>query len=226
MKNIKNLFIVGALCAFFLVLGILGMKSRDNLKFVDCLDEAAFWANGEEIKIKELAFYVLYEEGEIEKQAMLYDAENTKKYWNLHINGVFIQQSAKDNIMNMAIHDALYYQQAVADGVTLTAEEEQYFRNEVSDFWMDLLDVQKENLPVSDEFIWEKMRQIAVAEKYQKQLAKKEKKSEASYQWDGSEYEKWLAKQTVKVNNKVWERIVVGDITLRHDSPFANKFSK
>ena len=91
----------------------------------------------------DLGFYILYQEREVEKQAQIYNPENTKDYWNLHVDGVFIQAQAKENIINMAIHDELYYQKAVENDITLNGEEEQQYRNTVMDFWMDLLDEQK-----------------------------------------------------------------------------------
>ena len=85
------------------------------------------------------------------------------------------------------------------------------------DFWMDLLDEQADNLPVSDEYLVETMRRIALAEKYQAQLAKQEGHSYTSYSWNGGYYNKWLETQDVTINDKIWDRISVGNITLTHD---------
>ena len=164
--------VVGALCALFLVLGFWGWDRSREREYKDCLDDVIFTANGQEVQMKDLGFYILYEEREVESQAMVYNPDNTKDYWNLHVDGVFIQVQAKDTILNMAIHDQLFYQKAVENGLILDAEEEQRLRNAISDFWMDLLDDQAEKMPVSDEYITEAMRKIALAEKYQAQLAK------------------------------------------------------
>lgn len=211
--------VVGALCALFLVLGFWSWERSRDVEYKDCLDEVIFTANGQEVQMKDLGFYILYEEREVENQAMVYNPDNTKDYWNLHVDGVFIQVQAKDTILNMAIHDKLFYQKAVEENLALDAEEEQRLRNAISDFYMDLLDEQAEKMPASDEYIMEAMRQIALAEKYQAKLADEEDKSYASYQWDGYEYEKWLEKQDVDVNEKLWDKITVGDITLTHGAP-------
>ena len=212
-------FIVGAVCALFLVWGFWSWENSRDVEYSECLDEVIFTANGQDVQMKDLGFYILYEEREVENQAKVYNPDNTKDYWNLHVDGVFIQVQAKDTILNMAIHDKLFYQKAVEENLTLDSKEEKQLRNAISDFWMDLLDDQLEKMPVGDEYIAEAMRQIALAEKYQAKLAKKSGKSYASYQWDGYEYQKWLEKQTVKINDKLWDKIIVGDITLSHGSP-------
>ena len=38
-----------------------------------------------------------------------------------------------------------------------------------------------------------------------------------SYSWNGGYYKKWLAKQDVEINDKIWDRVSVGNITLKHD---------
>ncbi len=219
MKKVSKSFLVGALCAALLVAGVYSWQGRQDIAFADCLDETVFTANGQKVQMKDLGFYVLYEEREVELQAQVYNPQNTRDYWNLHVDGVFIQQQAKDTILEMAIHDQLFYQKATEENLTLDAEEEKSYRNALTDFWMDLLDEQVEQMPVSDEYIIETMHKIALAEKYQIMLAEKMGDSYASYQWDGYGYKKWREKQDVKVNDKLWERITVGNISLRHGTP-------
>lgn len=206
-------------CIVLMALGYGTWKNKQEIEYSSCLQETAFTANGEKIKMSALGFYILYEEGEIEKQAQIYNPDNTKDYWNLRMDGKFVQSRAKDNIMNMAIHDMLFYQEAVKKQLALDGEEEKIYRNVVSDFWMDLLDIQLEKMPLSEEFVIESLRKKALAEKYQKILAEKNKKSFAAYDCDGYAYEEWLKKQDVKINDKIWKRIPVGDITLEHGTP-------
>lgn len=59
--------------------------------------------------------------------------------------------------------------------MTLDASEQRSLENTISDFWMDLLDDQVDNLPVTDEYIVETMQRIALAEKYQAALAAKKR---------------------------------------------------
>ncbi len=105
---------------------------------------------------------------------------------------------------------------AEADGVTLDAEDEKLYRSAVSDFWMDMLDQQRDNLPVSEEYIYQELRNVALADKYQQKLVEENRATTASYNWDGLYYKKLLEEQDLKINNKIWDRISIGDITLTH----------
>lgn len=219
MKKLTKSFLVGALCAALIAVGVYSWQSRQDIAFADCLDETIFTANGQKVQMKDLGFYVLYEEREVELQAQVYNPENTRDYWNLHVNGVFIEEEAKDTILEMAIHDQLFYQKAMEENLTLDADEENSYRNAVSDFWMDLLEGQAERMPVSKEDINETMHQIALAEKYQAELAEEMGDSYASYNWDGYGYQQWRETQDVEVNEKLWDRISVGNISLEHGAP-------
>jgi hypothetical protein len=105
---------------------------------------------------------------------------------------------------------------AQEEGLQLDADEEMAVRSKTTDFFMDLLDEQVENMPVSEEDITVSIRRIALAEKCQQQLADREGCSAASYDWDGNAYEQLLEQQELKVNDRIWDRITVGNISLRH----------
>ena len=46
----------------------------------------------------------------------------------------------------MAVHDEIFYQMAVAEGMKLDVTEQEYLENDESDFWSDLRDWQREQL--------------------------------------------------------------------------------
>lgn len=217
MKKVIKYFIIAIVCLGLLGVCIYSWESQQQLTYGDCLEETAFEVDGEFVEMKWLAFYIIYEEREVEQQAMIYNPDCTADYWNLHINGVFIREDARDTIMKMAVHDYLFYCEAVKAGLQLDATEQRRLENTEADFWMDLLDEQADNLPVSDEYLVETMRRIALAEKYQAQLARQEGHSYTSYSWNGGYYNKWLETQDVTINDKIWDRISVGNITLTHD---------
>lgn len=217
--GVIRILLLVLLAGAILAAGVYMWQSRKELKFADCLKETVYILNGEEVPLEQLGFYVAYEERIVEEQAMIYHPENTKDYWNLHVDGTFVQLKAKDTVLEMAIHDRLFYRMAKEENMTLDAKEQKACENATMDFWMDLLDGQKENLPVSDEYIVEAIRQAALAQKYQKSLAEKNGKSYASYNWDGSEYQSLKEEQDLTICTSLWDRIRIGDVTLRHGSP-------
>ena len=119
--------------------------------------------------------------------------------------------------MEMAIHDHLFYQLAVEDGMdTLTADEERDLEFAITDFWEDLYEQQWDKLPCDQDTINEQIRLAAVAEKFQNYLAVNKGPSQAAYKYDGYYYEQIRSQHSIKINNKRWSRCVMGDVTLTH----------
>ncbi len=215
-KILKIILLV--LCVVVLGYAFVSMHdSRGKISYTDHLSDVAVTVDDTEITFEDLAFYILYEERVVEEQARIYNPDSTKDYWNLHSNDSFIQMEAKDAVMGMVIHDYLFYQLAQDAGMdTLTAEEEQDLEFAITDFWEDMLDVQWERLPCDEETINEQIRIVAIAEKYQNYLAETEGPSIAAYKYDGYYYGLIRDEHNININEKLWDRFVMGDITLYH----------
>ena len=56
----------------------------------------------------------------------------------------------------------------------------------------------------------------AIAQKYQKMLAEKKKISYARLSYGGDIYENMLKEHKVRVNKRLWNRVIMGEVTLRH----------
>ncbi len=216
-KVIKS--IVLFMCVVIVGYALINMSTgRGPLVYSEHLQDTVVAVDNVDVTFLDLAFYILYEEGKVEQQAKIYNPDYTKDYWNIHTNDTFIQLEAKEVVIGMAIHDHLFYQLAVADGMdTLTEGEEQDLEFAQTDFWEDLLDVQWEHLPCDEETINEQIRLAAVAEKYQNYLAEEYGPSVAAYNYDGYYYEQLLKEHEVEINDKLWDKFVLGDITLVHN---------
>ncbi len=219
IDSILRIAIIITVIAAIGVASLLSFQNRQYLIYSENLDAVAVKVDVQELTLSDLAFYVLYEERNVEEKALVYDAKNTRAFWNIHTNQSFVQLSAKDAAMDMAVHDYLFYNAALENGLALSEEEKLALEQRRTDFWEDLYDVQKENLPVDYEVINESMRKIALAEKYQMKLAEETGKTYAGYAYDGYDYEQWMKEHdvSVKVNKKVWDRINFGNVTLAHD---------
>jgi len=209
-----------ALCVAVVSYALFGLDSnRNKLDYFEHLEDTAVTVDSENITFADLGFYILYEEQKVEEQARIYNPDSPKDYWNMHTNDTFIQREAKDAVMGMVIHDHLFYTLAVEEGLdTLTDSEEQDLQFAITDFWEDLYDAQWEHLPCDEDTINEQIRIAAVAEKYQTKLAQEKGPSFAAYNYDGYYYEQMLNEHKVTINNKLWKRFVLGDITLEHSS--------
>lgn len=215
-KLVKPIVLIG--CVGVMAYALLNMNNkREPLNYNEHLADTAFKLDSEEVTFQDLAFYILYEECKIEGQAMIYNSDYPKDYWNMHTDDKFVQTEAKDAVLGMAVHDHLFYQMAKEEGMdTLTPEEEEMLGYATTDFWEDLLDIQYEKLPCDQETINQQIRIAAIAEKYQNYLAEKDGPSVAAYNYDGYYYSQMLEEHDLKINKKLWNRFVMGDITLNH----------
>ena len=196
--------------------GYHSQVQRTDLVYAESLDEVAITVDGEELDLKELAVYVAYQEKKVQQDALIYDEEKPEKYWNAYTNQHFVRKVAENAIIDMAAHDEIFYQMAMAEGLVLDEEEEVYLANEISDFFMDLSEEQFLRLGVEVSDIENAMRKIALANKYQSILAQMKGVEYTDYDYTGAEYEILSMEHTIEENEKVWNRISVGNITVNY----------
>lgn len=189
---------------------------RTDLVYAESLDEVALIVDGEELDLKELAVYIAYQEKKVQQDALVYDSEKPEKYWNAYTNQHFVRSVAEKAVKQMAAHDEIFYQKALAEGLELNDEEEAYLANEILDFFMDLTEEQLERLGVTETDIEVAMRKIALANKYQSILAQVEGLEYELYDYSGVAYDALLVNHTIEEREKVWNRISVGNITVNY----------
>lgn len=215
----RKLQFTAVLLIIVIVLGILSFfeyQGKEKLVFADSLDEVVLTVDGRELTLRDVAFYIAYEEGEIEKAARVYNPENTDEYWKLYTNHTFIREEGKQAVLDMAVHDEIFYQLAIAEGMELSEEEEAHLVNDCYDFWSDLEEEQREVFGVPEEVLAESMRKIALAEKYQYLLSEMKQKSEEEYFFSGQAYQKLLEEHEYTVEENIWERVPFGSVTVNH----------
>lgn len=216
----KKYILTIVLAIIVIILGICAYNAngnRNKIDYANSLDKIAVTVNGQKLTLEDLAFYVVYEEHEVENEAQVYNPENTNKYWNMHIDGEFIRISARDSAMQMAIHDEIFYQMALDEGIELTDEEKEYAANTQEDFWNDLEDYgQQDNINIEREVYDETILKIALAQKYQEIYAELNGRKKEDYNFDKKRYKKLLEENKYKINKSIWERIDMGNVSLRH----------
>ena len=175
-------------------------KKRDALVYPESLELAAAEINGESLTLRDLAFYVAYEEMQVEEQAILYDSEDPGHYWNVRTQNGFTRVSARDAVMQMALHDE---------------EDEKNLEYVLQDFWEDLTEKEGEQrLGVTREDISKTLRKMAYAQKYQEIYAAMHNKETEEYDYTEETYQKLLEKQDYTINEKVWKRVSLGNVIL------------
>ena len=201
------------LAGLLLVLNGCGVRV-EPIDFNEHLDETVLELDGQKYPLRELAFYVAYEEQLIQEQAVIYDAENPNAYWNTHINGHFMRVQARDQAMNQAIHDLIFYGMAVDMGMELDQEEIDYATGRSEDFWTDLGEKAQERLGVTGEELKEDLLRMALAQKYQSLYAAMQNVPEEDCYVDGAAYETLLGEHTYKIRDRLWQGVSMGHVTL------------
>ncbi|MGN0415715.1 MAG: hypothetical protein ACI4FX_09510 [Agathobacter sp.] len=193
-------------------------RQRDPLVFRDSLEQEAVTVNGQPLTLRDLAFYVAYEEAQVEPRALVYDSEHPTRYWNANMGGTYVRVAARDAAMQMAIHDEIFYEMAVGEGIRLRSEEEKYLAQAKDDFWSDLSEHGGDKrMGISEKDILSTMRKITYAQKYQQIYAELHNDSYEEYDFTGEAYQKLLKKQEYKIHDEVWKRVSFGSVSLNHD---------
>ena len=134
------------LVSIVLIAVVLVMLMRNNnsmtnerpLVYRESLDEVAAQINDEKLTLRDMAFYVGYEEYQIQQEALVYDPDDPNRYWSMRVEGGFMNAVARKNAMQMALHDELFYQMAMEEGITLDDNDQKHMDNKLEDFWEDL----------------------------------------------------------------------------------------
>lgn len=216
--GIHKFFVTAVLLAilvFFLIGTRWESRQRDPLVYRDSLEMKAVTVNGNELTLRDLAFYVAYEEAEVQRQAVVYDADNPIRYWNANMGGTYTRVAARNISMQMAIHDEVFYQMAMEEGIELSEADESALADVEQDFWSDLIMIDgDQRMGISEKDIQMTMRKMALAQKYQEIYAELNNKSYEDYDFTEASYKKLLKKQDYKIHDKVWKRVSMGSITL------------
>ena len=217
MKKSRIILVVILAAAVLVVLFLIAVFHDDEteeLVYNKSLDLVAVTVDGQDLTLYDLAFYIAYEEGLVNEQAMTYDSDNPQAYWNIHTNGEFIRITARDTAVDMMIHDYVYARDAARDGMSLTSEEEKACDKSAEDFWNDLTEEQREALGIPEEQVYTVCRQIGLAEKWMAYLCKTEGRDPASYEVGGKAWEEYRDSLNIKYNTEVLKRIEMGTITV------------
>lgn len=196
------------------------MKHEDGgdwLVYSESLDQVAAEVNGQKLTLKDMAFYIAYDEMVVEEQAEVYNPEDTARYWNLKADGTYIRQLSKQNVMEKAIHDEIFYAMAVSEGVELTEDDEIKISEVQDQFWDNIMYGDKlDRLGVTESELNESIRKIGLAQKYQSVYSGVHQIAMEDLEVVGEGYEVLCQEYRCRVYDDVWDKVNYGDITLIH----------
>lgn len=207
------LVLAGVLIVIF-VLAAVHNKETENLIYRDSLSLTAATVDGQVLTLRDLAFYIAYQELKVDEQARIYDPDHPSNYWNAHTNGEFLRVTARKAAVDMMIHDYVYSREAATKGIALDPEEEAMCDSSAYDFWSDLTENQREALGIPEEQVYTVCRQIGLAEKYLMELSEENDRDLAVYETGGKAWEEKRDAMDIQTNEQVLKRIQMGQIIL------------
>ncbi|MBQ1801460.1 MAG: hypothetical protein II013_00460 [Lachnobacterium sp.] len=209
--------ILASVLGLLLLYSKINFNNKRNLIYSKNLDRVCAVVDGDDLTLRNFAFYVAYEESEVEKKAKVYDSKHPEKYWKLHTNGQFIKYAARNATVDMGIHDYFFYKKALKDKVVLADKEKEVLKNSQEDFWEDLKDRGGDKLlGVKKKDIYDTMEKVAIAQKEQYVCEQLDGVDEGDYDFNQDAYKNLLEKYNYKIVKKVWMRIDFGNVTLKH----------
>jgi len=199
------------------VVAVHTRMNREDIVYYESLDMVVATVEGEDITLRDFAVYVAHQEAQVQEQAIIYDPEDTRKYWNVHTDGTYISHAARNEAMSMAIHDTLFYLLSLDLDITFSDEEIQILENDVEDFWLDLVDEGKDlRLGITRQDVYDTMYKIACAQKSQMIYAKMHSLEYNDYDFYEESFLEFLEEYEYTVDDSVLNRIDFGDVTLVH----------
>jgi hypothetical protein len=192
--------------------------SREKIIYPESLDMVVATVQDKDFTLRDFAVYVAHQEDQVQEQALAYDMNNTRKYWNVRTDMGFISQVARNEAMSMAIHDELFFQLYQDLNMEFTEEELIMIRNDAEDFWEDLVDEERDKrLGITSEDVYQTMYKIACSQKAQVVYAGILAVDETDLDYASEEFLDFLSDYEYKVDDKILNRLNFGSITLVHE---------
>ncbi len=228
MKLANKKIIIGILSAnILLILFAVCGKILTRFVYEDHLDDTVITVDGENITLREFGYYIYKIEDFVQNQALLYDRENPKLWWNTHfsagLDSQFVCDYAKKVAINTCICDQIYCMEAQERGLRLNDAAQAQTLSESKELFMKMTSLQLKATGLNEETIKKMNKRHTIASKYAESLYVTQDFSRYSGEpkdllnWDGEYYQEViLPNHTVKLNDNILDKIVLGKITVNN----------
>ena len=210
------LTIVLSVCAIFCI--YYGKKNKEFI-YNQHLDELAVTVYNDdqniEITMKELVYYIINVEGDIDDMAHQFNSDNLNAYWNIKLDkGLYTTRKyAKDLVIDKCVMDNIYYMEALKNNVLLTEEEEELASDDTHLILKNLTSRQMEVADFYYEDLYKIMEKLYITSKYVNTLLKEGYTME-ELDVKGSYYEKLKENYSYKVE-AIWDDVKLGNLTVK-----------
>lgn len=192
--------------------------------FEAALEEPVVTVGETVVTLKEISYYVIEVENTGDEFARLYNPDNPLEYWGLYMNestsAGYVSELARTAALDYCIRDNIYYLEARRDGVELTAEEQEGVRADAEAYYAQMTERQREVTQLTPKVLELILEKVTLAQKYMVQLSSQEgdvsvlEAVTLHYDVGGDYYENLKASYAVKVNERIWEQVSPGHVTI------------
>ena len=227
-RSVKRAIIIILIANVILIVAAICGRILSRFVYEDHLDEPLITVDDTEITLRDFGYYIYEVEEFVQNQALLYDPENPKHWWNTHfsagMDSQFVCDYAKKVAVKTCISDEIYYKRALSEGVVLSSAEVNQAMVEAKLIFSGMTGDQLARTGLDENILTNMRIKQALANKYSDNLAKTQSfvgytgDPDKLVKWDGEYYqEKILSEHTVKTNDKVLNRITLGKITVNYE---------
>ncbi len=225
-KSLLTLIIIFVLIAVSIVLIVVHHR-KNIFRYEDNLDETIVSVDDTSVSLREFGYYIYEVEAFVQDQAVIYDPENPKKWWNTHFSAgrdsTFICDYARKVAVNTLICDEIYYREAIGRGMSLDADSQARVAKETKEMYGNMNSYQREVTGLDEKVILGIKTKHALASQYAEYLAGTGDFSRYGgdphdlLNWDGQYYQELiLPSHTVTENEKLLDNILMGTITVNY----------
>lgn len=168
------------------------------------------------LSLNDLAYYVWKVEQDGDVRARAYDATDPKAYWNLFLNDEgdqsgYMSDLGRKAVVDYAVRDAIYVQEAQAKGFSLSEEQEKAAVLEADRCFLDQSPKAAEALQLSREELIESVKKETLAREYMLYLYDNGQKN---IDVGGAGYEALKAAYAVTEDADIIKGIRIGYVTI------------
>lgn len=221
--EIKGILIFGlALFSLMTVVTIYHLKTV--FIYEDDLAEPIVTIDGTVVTLKEISYYIMEVENTGDEFARVYNPDNPIEYWGLFMNeetsAGYVSDLARTVALDYCIRDNIYYLEAVRAGVELTDEEQESVRSDAENYYAQMTERQREVTQLVKEDLELIIEKVTLTQKYMIQLSLQEEDASVleavalHYDVGGDYYESLKDSYAIKVNERIWDQVHPGHITI------------
>lgn len=218
----QELLFLAVFIIILLAIGGFALTHDRDFHYLDHLDDTFITVDGIDLPLRDLGFYIIYEETLGDSMAYEYDSEDNSKFWSRRANGTFVSTYARQGAVAMAVHDEIFYQEAIKHNIALTEEELEIAEQRLQDFLNAISPSQLDAVALKEEDIRNTIQRIAIAEKYLLQYALETGHYYEEYNITGDAYFEMIQEHEIKENKYLVNKLTLGKISIAPDKDETN----